>query len=291
MSCSTPTICIRVGRWARTSWPTATRCGSRTPVRGRPGIPGGGDRGRARFVDPGAGRDRGRGHRGRDRPSPRPGVARPGRALGCPGGGSRRLEDGLAPAAGGWRRRGSGSRRGRREREQPSTERTWSLVANLPYNVAIPLVVRVLEEVPQVSSLLVIVQARGGRASGRPRRGRGVRGGVGQSRLLGPRLRWSAGYRPRCSSPGRRWSRCWSASTAGRFRPEPWPRCRMTGCSPWSGRDSPTAARCSAAPWTAWWTRRLTRRPAYTRPARAEELGFNTWGRLSAWEPTEPIAW
>ena len=31
-------------------------------------------------------------------------------------------------------------------------------MANLPYNVAVPLVVRVLEEAPQVSSLLVMVQ-------------------------------------------------------------------------------------------------------------------------------------
>jgi 16S rRNA (adenine1518-N6/adenine1519-N6)-dimethyltransferase len=34
----------------------------------------------------------------------------------------------------------------------------WSLVANLPYNVAVPLVVGVLERAPQVSSLLVMVQ-------------------------------------------------------------------------------------------------------------------------------------
>ncbi|MGA2835520.1 MAG: 16S rRNA (adenine(1518)-N(6)/adenine(1519)-N(6))-dimethyltransferase RsmA [Acidimicrobiales bacterium] len=34
----------------------------------------------------------------------------------------------------------------------------WSLVANLPYNVAVPLVMRVLEEAPQVSTLLVMVQ-------------------------------------------------------------------------------------------------------------------------------------
>jgi 16S rRNA (adenine1518-N6/adenine1519-N6)-dimethyltransferase len=34
----------------------------------------------------------------------------------------------------------------------------WSLVANLPYNVAVPLVVRVLEQAPRVSSLLVMVQ-------------------------------------------------------------------------------------------------------------------------------------
>jgi 16S rRNA (adenine1518-N6/adenine1519-N6)-dimethyltransferase len=34
----------------------------------------------------------------------------------------------------------------------------WTLVANLPYNVAVPLVIRVLEEAPQVASLLVMVQ-------------------------------------------------------------------------------------------------------------------------------------
>ena len=34
----------------------------------------------------------------------------------------------------------------------------WALVANLPYNVAVPLVVRVLEEAPRVRSLLVMVQ-------------------------------------------------------------------------------------------------------------------------------------
>jgi 16S rRNA (adenine1518-N6/adenine1519-N6)-dimethyltransferase len=34
----------------------------------------------------------------------------------------------------------------------------WTLVANLPYNVAVPLVMRVLEEAPQVGSLLVMVQ-------------------------------------------------------------------------------------------------------------------------------------
>ncbi len=34
----------------------------------------------------------------------------------------------------------------------------WSLVANLPYNVATPLVIGVLEQAPQVASLLVMVQ-------------------------------------------------------------------------------------------------------------------------------------
>ena len=35
---------------------------------------------------------------------------------------------------------------------------SWSVVANLPYNVAVPLVVRLLEEVPVVDDLLVLVQ-------------------------------------------------------------------------------------------------------------------------------------
>jgi 16S rRNA (adenine1518-N6/adenine1519-N6)-dimethyltransferase len=38
------------------------------------------------------------------------------------------------------------------------SEAPWSLVSNLPYNVAVPLVVRVLETAPQVSRLLVMVQ-------------------------------------------------------------------------------------------------------------------------------------
>jgi 16S rRNA (adenine1518-N6/adenine1519-N6)-dimethyltransferase len=41
--------------------------------------------------------------------------------------------------------------------EPRGAEGGWSLVANLPYNVATPLVVRVLEEAPQVHSLLVMV--------------------------------------------------------------------------------------------------------------------------------------
>jgi 16S rRNA (adenine1518-N6/adenine1519-N6)-dimethyltransferase len=40
----------------------------------------------------------------------------------------------------------------------PSSGPEWSLVANLPYNVAVPLVIRVLEEAPRIRSLLVMVQ-------------------------------------------------------------------------------------------------------------------------------------
>ena len=38
----------------------------------------------------------------------------------------------------------------------------WVLVANLPYNVATPLVLRVLEDVPQIQRMLVMVQAEVG---------------------------------------------------------------------------------------------------------------------------------
>ena len=40
----------------------------------------------------------------------------------------------------------------------PGGAAPWTLVANLPYNVAVPLVIGVLEKAPQVASLLVMVQ-------------------------------------------------------------------------------------------------------------------------------------
>jgi 16S rRNA (adenine1518-N6/adenine1519-N6)-dimethyltransferase len=40
----------------------------------------------------------------------------------------------------------------------PGGQAPWLLVANLPYNVAVPVIVRVLEEAPTVASMLVMVQ-------------------------------------------------------------------------------------------------------------------------------------
>ena len=62
----------------------------------------------------------------------------------------------------------------------------WSLVANLPYNVATPLVLKTLVEVPAVAHLLVMVQREVGErmAAGR-RRGR-LRSGLGAHRLFRP---------------------------------------------------------------------------------------------------------
>jgi 16S rRNA (adenine1518-N6/adenine1519-N6)-dimethyltransferase len=47
---------------------------------------------------------------------------------------------------------------GSRSPDDSSSDASWTLVANLPYNVAVPFVIKVLEEAPQVSSLLVMVQ-------------------------------------------------------------------------------------------------------------------------------------
>jgi 16S rRNA (adenine1518-N6/adenine1519-N6)-dimethyltransferase len=44
----------------------------------------------------------------------------------------------------------------------PAAEGPWACVANLPYNVATPLVLRILEEVPSITRLLVMVQAEVG---------------------------------------------------------------------------------------------------------------------------------
>jgi 16S rRNA (adenine1518-N6/adenine1519-N6)-dimethyltransferase len=37
-------------------------------------------------------------------------------------------------------------------------ESAWAMVANLPYNVAVPVILRVLDEAPEVASILVMVQ-------------------------------------------------------------------------------------------------------------------------------------
>ena len=45
---------------------------------------------------------------------------------------------------------------------EPAGGRPWVLVANLPYNVATPLVVTLLEQVPAISRMLVMVQREAG---------------------------------------------------------------------------------------------------------------------------------
>ncbi len=75
--------------------------------------------------------------------------------------------------------------------DQPLVERPWCMVSNLPYNVATPIVMRVLESVPTIASMLVMVQREvGQRMAAGP--GTKVYGGVsvkiayyGHARVVG----------------------------------------------------------------------------------------------------------
>ena len=44
----------------------------------------------------------------------------------------------------------------------PSEEGPWTVVANLPYNVATPVILRFLEEAPQIERMLIMIQAEVG---------------------------------------------------------------------------------------------------------------------------------
>ena len=94
----------------------------------------------------------------------------------------------------------------------------WSLVANLPYNVATPLVLRTLVEVPAVDRPAGHGPAGGGRADGRRGRATPPTAPSRSGSPTSPGPRWSGGCRPRSSSRGRGSSRSWCASTR---RPAP----------------------------------------------------------------------
>jgi 16S rRNA (adenine1518-N6/adenine1519-N6)-dimethyltransferase len=165
----------------------------------------------------------------------------------------------------------------------------WSLVANLPYNVAVPLVVRVLEEAPQVASLLIMVQ-----------------------REVGDRLVAQAGDEAygAVSVKVAYWARATQVGKvpASVFIPRPKVesvliridrRPRPEGAAGTVGYDRLfSVVRAGFAH-----RRKMLRRSldGFVEPeayaaagveptARAEELGLDEWGRLAAWQPTEPIA-
>jgi 16S rRNA (adenine1518-N6/adenine1519-N6)-dimethyltransferase len=188
-----------------------------------------------------------------------------------------------------------------------ATDGPWSLVANLPYNVAVPLVIRVLEEAPQVTSLLVMVQ-----------------------REVGERLAASAGDEAygAVSVKVAYWA---SAAVVGRvsasvFIPRPNVESvlvrldRRTGSDGTDGTDGTDGPAGSAGgpdqggPGDAGYDRlfavvrggfahrrKMLRRSLeeLVRPeafeatgipstARAEELGLDDWKRLAAWRPPGP---
>jgi 16S rRNA (adenine1518-N6/adenine1519-N6)-dimethyltransferase len=167
--------------------------------------------------------------------------------------------------------------------------RTWSLVANLPYNVAIPLVVRVLEEAPQVSSLLVMVQREVGERLAAQARDEAY-GAVSvkvaywaSASLVGrvpasvfiPRPKVESvlvrlDRRPLPEGPAGSvaYDRLFSVVRAGFAHRRKMLRRSLDGLV-----DPRAYVAANVEP-----------------TARAEELGLDEWGRLSAWEPTEPIA-
>lgn len=170
-----------------------------------------------------------------------------------------------------------------------SAEAPWSLVANLPYNVAVPLVVRVLEEAPQVASLLVMVQ-----------------------REVGERLVAQAGDEAygAVSVKVAYWAR---ASQVGKVPASVFiPRPKVESVLIRLDRRPRPEGEAGTVPYDRLFSvvragfahrRKMLRRSldgmvepeAYAAAgveptARAEELGLDEWGKLSAWQPTEPIA-
>jgi 16S rRNA (adenine1518-N6/adenine1519-N6)-dimethyltransferase len=165
----------------------------------------------------------------------------------------------------------------------------WSLVANLPYNVAVPVVIRVLEQAPSVSSLLVMVQRE-----------------VGERLAAGPGQRAYGAVSVKVAY----WA---GASVVGRVPPSvfiPKPRVESVlvrlerrsgspGGAPPPGPGCPTYDRLFTVVRSGFGQRRkMLRRSleglvppgAYEATgipstARAEELSLEAWERLAAWEP------
>ena len=160
-------------------------------------------------------------------------------------------------------------------------EGPWSLVANLPYNVATPLVLRALVEVPAVANLLVMVQREVGERMAAAAGDRRLRGGIGPGGLLRPGRGGRPGARFGVHSP-----------TEGRVGAgAPGPAARPGG-GPGAGLLRAAGRRGTAG---FGQRRKMLRRSlagvvepaafgaAGVRPdARAEELAVAEWGRLAA---------
>jgi len=160
----------------------------------------------------------------------------------------------------------------------------WVLVANLPYNLATPLIVRLLEEVPAVTRMLVMVQAEVGE---RLAAGPGVKPYGGVSAIVG----WWA-----------------SATVVGRVPPTVFvPRPKVDSALVMVERRPPptvdvTYDRYKQVVRAGFAHRRKMLRTSLAEvvdpgafaavgvaaTARAEELDVERWGRLAAWTPSSP---
>ena len=196
----------------------------RPPGRRRSGRPCRRDRRRPGLADPGAGRDGCRRHRGRGRRRPGRGAA----ATSSPTSQRR-----------GRRGRRDDARLGRPARRSASTV----LVANLPYNVATPLVCDVLDGVPADRADARDGAARGGRALRRRARRTPAYGAVSvkvaywaTARIVGLVPASVFVPRPKVES-----------ALVEIVRHEPPPTTRPSRCSPSCARRSASGARCCAA--------------------------------------------
>jgi 16S rRNA (adenine1518-N6/adenine1519-N6)-dimethyltransferase len=157
----------------------------------------------------------------------------------------------------------------------PSVE--WSLVANLPYNIATPLVLDLLEQVPAIARMLVMVQREvGERLAAGP--GSKVYGIPSVKVAYRRRPRSWGGCPPRSSFPlpGSSPSSCDCAGCRSRrWRPIP------ARCSGWWRPASASGARCCAARWPVWSMRQRSSTRGVRPEARAEELSLADWDRLA----------
>ena len=171
-----------------------------------------------------------------------------------------------------------GVRGGRGRRPRASTGRLarsaasgWVLVANLPYNVATPLVADLLDGVPGHRADAGDGAAGGGRAAGRRAGRRRLRRGVGEGRVLGRRPRSWARCPPTVFLPRPKVESALVAiAPDGRRRRSP-PDVARRGCSRWCGPASGSGARCCAGRSPAWPRRRQLRRRRH--PARGPGRG------------------
>ncbi len=134
----------------------------------------------------------------------------------------------------------------------------WVMVANLPYNVATPLVCDLLDGVPQVARMLVMVQREvAERFCAAPRTPAYGAVTVKVAYWATARI---AGFVPASVFVPR--PKVESALADIRRRPRPPSTCRPTNCSTSCARRSFTGARCCAAPWPGSSPRRSSRPPA-----------------------------
>ena len=155
--------------------------------------------------------------------------------------------------------------------------RPWVLVANLPYNIATPLVLDLLAGVPADRAHARDGAARGGGAAGRPPGQQGLRHPVGEGAVVGRRQGGAARCRPRCSSPRPGSTPPWWTSADDR-RPVTTPS--GPSSSGWWRPGSTSAARCCGARWPAAVAPEAFAAAGIRPEARAEELTLEDWLRL-----------